>query len=69
LTIPEKSPIESVIWKNCSFSRAALLGSVIGFDDRQLRTICGDGHARIIAELNGTQRRAVGVEREPATAA
>ena len=36
-----------------------------GRQERQLRTICGDGHARILAGLNGTPRRAVGVECAP----
>lgn len=38
-----------------------------GRQERQLRTICGDGYARILAELNDTPRRAVGIEHEHAS--
>lgn len=38
-----------------------------GRQERQLRTICGDGHARILAELNDLPRRAVGFEYEQAS--
>lgn len=40
-----------------------------GRQERQLRSICGDGYARILSHLNDTAPRATGVERIHATAA